>query len=83
MVPSFVLKSIDSVIENKSIYKFLVLTINELLNWKSHIDNIDHYYICNTISKDIGIINRPKHFLPFITKTLIYDSFIVLWNRTG
>ncbi len=71
-VPSFVLIIDDADIEKVSNFNFLGLTINEHLNWKSHIDNIS-----NKISKNIGIINKLKHILPLKTKTLIYNSLIV------
>ncbi len=58
--------------ENVSNFNFLGLTINDQLNWKSYIDNIS-----NKISRNIGIINKLKHFLPLKTKVLIYKSLIV------
>ncbi len=57
MVPSFVLTMEDTDIEKVSNFSFVDLTINEHLNWKSHIDNIS-----NKISKNIGIINKIKTF---------------------
>ncbi len=50
-------------------FNFLVLTIKENLNWKSHIDEI-----ANKISKCMGILNKLKHFLPLNAKVLIYYS---------
>ncbi len=53
-------------------FNFLGLTINENLNWKSHIDKI-----ANKISKSMGILNKLKHFLPLNAKMLIYNSLIL------
>ncbi len=50
-------------------FNFLSLTINENLNWKSCISKI-----ADKISKSMGILNKLKHFLPFI---LI--AYMVLW----
>jgi hypothetical protein len=65
------LKIEDTIIERVSDFNFLGITINEHLNWKSHIDNIS-----NKISRNIGIVNKLKHFLPLNTKILIYNSLI-------
>ncbi len=42
----------DTIIEQVSDIKFLGLTINQHLNWKSHVDKI-----LNKISRNIGILN--------------------------
>ncbi len=59
-------------IENTNEFNFLGLTINENLNWKSHIDKIEY-----KISKNMGILNKLKHFLPLNAKVLIYNSLIL------
>ncbi len=51
-------------------FQFLGLTLIENLNWKSHINNVS-----NKISKNIGIINKLKHFIPMKTKVLIYIQY--------
>ena len=56
-IPRFQLVMNDTGIEKVSDFDFLGLTINENMNWKSHIDKI-----ANKISRSIGILNRLKHF---------------------
>ncbi len=62
----------DILIEKVSEFNFLGVTINENLNWKCHIDKIS-----NKISRNIGILNKLKHFLPMQTKMLLYNSLIL------
>ncbi len=71
-VPPMELTFDDIIIEKVSNFNFLGQTINEHLNWKSHMDNIS-----NNISRNIGIINKLKYFLCLKTKVLIYNSLIV------
>ena len=50
---------------------FLGITIDEHLDWKVHIDNLS-----NKIARNVGVINKLKHFLPaYIMKTL-YSTLI-------
>jgi hypothetical protein len=62
----------NTAIERVYEFNFLGLTINENLNWKSHINKIS-----NKISKSMGILNKLKHFLPLNAKLLIYNSLIL------
>ncbi len=48
------------------------LTLNEHLNWKSHIDKIT-----NKISRSMRILNKLKHVLPLSAKLHIYNSLIL------
>ena len=51
--------------------QFLGITIDEHLDWKVHIDNLS-----NKIARNVGGLNKLKHFLPvYIMKTL-YSSLI-------
>ena len=51
--------------------KFLGITIDEHLDWKIHVDNLS-----NKIARNVGMLNKLKHFLPdYIMKTL-YSSLI-------
>ena len=59
-------------IEKAHEFNFLGLTLNEHMNWKSHINNLS-----NKISRSIGILNKLKHFIPLKTKVLIYNSLIL------
>ena len=50
---------------------FLGITIDEHLDWQVHIDNLS-----NKIARNVGMLNKLKHFLPvYIMKTL-YSSLI-------
>ena len=51
---------------------FLGLTINENLNWKSHLNKVS-----NKISRTLGVMNRLKHFLTTDTLRTIYNSLIL------
>ena len=64
-------------IENTAIdrvkdFNFLGLTINEHLNWKSHIDKLS-----NKISKTMGVLNKLKHFVPINARIMIYNSLVL------
>ncbi len=50
--------------------KFLGITIDENINWKSHINNI-----CKTCSRNIGVLNKVKLFLP---KNILYQLYITM-----
>ena len=51
--------------------KFLGITIDEHLDWEVHIGNLS-----NKIARNVGMLNKLKHFLPdYIMKTL-YSSHI-------
>ncbi len=70
-------ESLELMIDNikiDSVHEFncLGLTMNENLNWKSHINKIS-----NKVSKCIGILNKLKHFLPLKTKVLLQSSLIL------
>ncbi len=65
------LKIDDIVIERVKTFNFLGITLNENLTWNDHINKIS-----NKISKNIGILNNMKHFLPEKAKVHIYNSLI-------
>ena len=62
----------DALLENVNYYKILGLYIDKNLKWKIHID-----HVCNEISKLIGLLWRNKHLLPFFSRQLFYNSFIL------
>ena len=68
----------NTIIERVYEFNFLGLTINENLNWKSHVDKI-----ANKISKSMGILNKLKYFLPLNVKILIYSSLISSYLNFG
>ncbi len=49
----------NTIVEKAQEFNFLKLTLNEHMNWKSHINNLS-----NKISRNIGILNKLKFFLP-------------------
>ena len=65
--------------------KFLGVTIDDNLTWKTHIDNIS-----KNISRGIGVINQIKHFVPekvlyslYCTLILPYINYAILaWGNT-
>ncbi len=71
-VYSLQLEIADVKIERVQDFNFLGLTLNDNLNWKSHINNIS-----NTISKSLGILNKLKHFLHLNIKILLYNFLIL------
>ena len=71
-IPKLTLEIENTTIEQVSEFNFLGITLDEHVKWNKHIDKI-----ANKISRNMGIINSMKHFLPIGTKTLIYNSLIV------
>ena len=65
-------------LENVSQIKFLGVTVDNKLSWKLHIDNI-----CKTISRNIGIINKLKFYLPQSTLFMLYSSLILPYLNYG
>ncbi len=66
--PSY-LKINDNVVDRVKEFNFIGLTLDENLNWKSHIN-----IISNKISKSMGVLNKLKYCLPINAKRLIYNS---------
>ena len=66
--------------------KFLGITIDENLTWKPHINNIR-----KTCFRNLGVLNKVKHFLPknslyqlYCSLILPYLSYgIVLWGKAS
>ena len=65
-------------LESVSSIKFLGVHVDNKLSWKSHIDNI-----CKTISRNIGIINRLKTFIPVTSLLTLYSSLILPYLNYG
>ena len=51
---------------------FLGITINNKLNWNSHINKVT-----NKISKTVGILNKLRSFLPSGELQTIYNTLIL------
>ena len=68
----------DTPLERVSDIKFLGVTVDNKLSWKSHINNI-----CNTISRNIGVINRLKFHIPSSSLLTLYSSLILPYLNYG
>ncbi len=71
-IPNFEIKIEDTIIERVSEFNFLGITLDDQLRWHKHIDKI-----ANKISRNVGILNCLKHFLPVSTKLTIYNSLVL------
>ena len=68
----------DTNIETVSSMKFLGLIIDNKLSWNVHIDSI-----CRKISRNIGIINKVKFFLPTSSLLMLYSTLILPYINYG
>ncbi len=69
-IPKLDLRINNTSIEQVRYFDFLGIVLNENLNWTDHINKIS-----NKISRNIGVINRIKHFVPIIQE----KHYIVQW----
>ena len=53
-------------------FNFLGLTIDEHLNWKSHIQKVSY-----KVSRSIGVLNKLKKFLPLTVLRILYNALIL------
>ena len=58
--------------------KFLGKTIDVNLTWKPHIENV-----CKLCSRNLGVLNKVKHFLPKNSLYQLYCSFILPYLSYG
>ena len=65
-------------LEQVSSIKFLGVCVDNKLSWKNHINNI-----CKTISRNIGIMNKLKHYLPSSALLTLYSSLISPYLNYG
>ena len=68
----------ETPLEQVSHIKFLGLTVDDKLSWKYHIDDI-----CKTISRNLGIINRLKLYIPLSSLFTLYSSLILPYLNYG
>ena len=52
--------------------KFLGITIDEHLDWKIHVDNLS-----NKIARNVGMLNKLKHFLPDYHENPLFLTYCV------
>jgi hypothetical protein len=75
----------DKLITRKQQVKFLGVLLDENLSWKPHIN-----YVCNKISKSVGVIYRARFNLSPSTKLSLYYTLIypylnycnIVWSST-
>ena len=68
---NYEIKINDTIVERVHDFCFLGLTLNENLNWKTHVNNIS-----NKVSKYTGILNSLKRILPSYILRTLYCSLI-------
>ena len=68
----------NTVIEKVAQTKFLGVIVDENLSWKPHTDNV-----CKIISRNIGIINILKSFLPNHILLTLYSTLILPFLNYG
>ena len=68
----------NTLIERVTEFNFLGLTVNECMNWNSHVQKI-----ANKISRTLGVRNKLKRYLPISAMKLMYDSLILSHPQFG
>ena len=73
--------SMDAKLIHVSPAKFLGITIDTTLTWKPHID------VCKVYSRNVGILNKVKYFLPKKKKKIflykLYSTLIIPYLTYG
>ena len=62
----------------KNCFRYFVILIDSNLLWKFHID-----YICQKVSKTVGIIAKLRHFVPRHILLTLYRSLILPFISYG
>ena len=65
-------------LEMKNYIRYLGILIDSNLSWKFHID-----YVCQKVSKTIGIIAKLRHFVPRHVLLTLYRSLILPYISYG
>ena len=68
----------DTVLDRVKYTKFLGVLIDENLTWKCHIDSVS-----KTLSRNIGIMNKLKYFIPGRISYSLYCTFILPYINYG
>ena len=71
--------SLDNIaLEQVTNIKFLGVNVDNKLTWKDHINNIT-----KTISRNIGVINKLKCYLPSSTLLMLYSTLVLPYLNYG
>ena len=62
----------EQTVEKVSEFDFLGIILNQHMTWESHVKKVGH-----KINRNIGLINKMKHFLPTYALKILYDSLIL------
>ena len=68
----------NTLIERVTEFNFLGITVNECMNWNSHVQKI-----ANKISRALGVMSRLKRYMPISAMKLMYDSLILSHLQFG
>ena len=68
----------DTPLDEVSSIKFLGIWVDNKLSWKYHINNI-----CKTISRNMCVVNKLKHYLPSSVLLILYFSLILPYLNYG
>ena len=68
----------NTVLKRVKFTKFLGVLIDECLTWKNHID-----CILKTISRNIGVMNKLKHYIPYRILHTLYCTLISPYLNYG
>lgn len=71
-LPNLTLHLNENPISRSESVKYLGVTVDENLKWKTHITTT-----CNTIRRNIGVISRAKFMLDERTRLLLYNTLIL------
>jgi hypothetical protein len=61
----------NTLVERVSTFNFLGLNINNNMSWKDHTEKNS-----NRLSREVGILNKLKHYLPLYVMKMLYTSLI-------
>jgi hypothetical protein len=68
----YVIKYNGESIEQRKEIKILVITLDNKLGFKTHLNQIS-----SNVAKTVGTISRVRHFLPMNTLNIHYNALIV------
>ena len=68
----------NTALERVKFTKFRGVLIDECLTWKNHIDCIS-----KTTSRNIGVMNKLKHYMPYCILHIVYCTLILPYLSYG